>query len=50
VATLQRPARAVDKFHIALIIPASAALWVDYASTAGEARRVAEGWVRGKPG
>jgi hypothetical protein len=28
LAKLKRPARAVDKFHIALISPANAALWV----------------------
>ena len=44
---LQRPARVLDRLHVALITPADAALWVQYASTVGEARRVAEGWVQG---
>ena len=37
-----------DRFHIALISPAGVALYVQFASMVGEARRVAEGWVRAK--
>ena len=48
VARMQRPGRAMDRYHIALISPAGVALYVQFASMVGEARRVAEGWVRGK--
>ena len=50
VARMQRPGRAVDRFHIALISPAGVALYVQFASMVGEARRVAEGWVNAKQG
>jgi hypothetical protein len=50
VARMQRPGRAVDRYHIALISPAGVALYVQFASMVGEARRVAEGWVHGKQG
>ena len=50
VARMQRPGRAVDRYHVALISPAGVALYVQFASMVGEARRVAEGWVHAKQG
>jgi hypothetical protein len=48
VTQLQHPNRASDRHHVALISPADAAVYGGYTSTVGEARRVAEGWVRGR--
>jgi hypothetical protein len=48
VSRLFIPARGTDRFHVALITPAGVALYTQMAVMVGEARRVAEGWVRGK--
>jgi hypothetical protein len=48
VTQLEHANRASDRHHVALISPAGAALFVGYTSTVGEARRIGEGWVRGR--
>jgi hypothetical protein len=42
------PSRASERFHVALVSPAGVAQHTQFAVMVGEARRVAEGWVRGK--
>ena len=48
VSHVKLPSRASERFHDALVSPAGAAQHTQFAVTVGEARRVAEGWVRGK--
>jgi hypothetical protein len=50
-ARVSRPVlhnRASERFQVALVSPAGVAKWTQFALMVGEARRVAEGWVRGK--
>ena len=48
VSQVKLPSRASERFHIALVSPAGVAQHTQFAGMVGEARRVAEGWVRGK--
>jgi hypothetical protein len=50
VARVQLPSRGTERFHIALVSPHGVAQYTQFAVMVGEARRVAEGWVRGKQG
>jgi hypothetical protein len=42
------PSRATEPFHVALISQTGVAQYTTFAVMVGEARRVAEGWVRSR--
>jgi hypothetical protein len=48
VSRVKLPNRASERFHVALVSPSGVAQHTQFAVMVGEARRVAEGWVRGK--
>ena len=48
VSRVKLPNRASERFHVALVSPNGLAQHTQFAVMVGEARRVAEGWVRGK--
>jgi hypothetical protein len=48
VSRMKLPSRASERFHVALVSPAGVAQHTRFAVMVGEARRVAEGWIRGE--
>lgn len=48
VRSVRAPGRSYEQFHVALIDPGGMARFAQFASTVGEAYRLAEGQVRGK--
>jgi hypothetical protein len=48
VRRVAQPSRGSERFHVAIISPRGTAAYAQFASSIGEAARVAEGQVRGK--
>jgi hypothetical protein len=50
VPRVEQPSRSSGRFQVVLVGPTGVAQYTTFAVMLSEARRVAEGWVRGKQG